>query len=58
LSLQKPKPKSFLMLVVLTLHQAWPLCFLSMSYICPKCLVGCHKGESPNKMSPLNLVGK
>jgi len=54
----KFNPKLFLILVMITLHQAWPSYIMSMPYICEGlCIIGSTCGNS-KKTSPLKVVSK
>jgi hypothetical protein len=54
----KPNSKSFLMLVVFTLHPTWPSYFQSILCIWPKCFIGRCRGKCSNKMSFLKFIKK
>lgn len=53
----KIRLKSFLMLVILTFHQAWPSCFLSIPCIWPNWPSKLTINGYSNKTSPLDEVG-
>jgi hypothetical protein len=57
-SLLEVEAKVFLILVVMTLDQAWPSYYLSMPYICDEDrLMGDNRSIS-NRISLLNVMGR